>query len=248
MRDPSSSVPPSCIAHGVAPLVTELDESIEIYRCGHADDERGMLETMVATAFRSAYGAEVTSFYPQLLGFTTGTGLRAVVGYRDGLAQPLFSEQYLDATAEQVMSRHLYRDVVRGQVAEVGNLALCGPGQARWVIAAATVFLHAAGYRWVLFTAVRHLVNAFQRLGLRPVPLAAADPGRLPDGGASWGSYYDASPMVCAGDIGAGLRKLTTSAALRQPRLQALLDMAHQLGGAAQTDAGATRLAARSNR
>jgi hypothetical protein len=97
----------------------------------------------------------------------------------------------------------------------------------------------------VLFTAVGHLVNAFQRLGLRPVTLAPADPQRLPDGGASWGSYYDAAPMVCAGDIGAGLRKLTASAALRQPRLQALLGSAQRLGDVVRADAGADRLAAR---
>jgi len=96
------------------------------------------------------------------------------------------------------------------------------------------VFLHAAGYRWVLFTAVTHLFNAFQRLGLKPVRLAEAEPGRLPDAGASWGRYYEAGPVVCAGDISAGLGKLARSAALGQPRLHALLDSAYRLGSLAR--------------
>jgi len=37
------------------------------------------------------------------------------------------------------------------------------------------------------------------------LPIAAADPARLPDGGASWGAYYEQEPMVMAGKIALGL-------------------------------------------
>jgi hypothetical protein len=125
---------------------------------------------------------------------------------------------------------------------EVGDLALADPGQARWVIASTTAFLAASGCRWVLFTATRPVANAFRRLGLRPVPLAPADTARLPDGGSSWGRYYDAGPVVYAGDILAGLAKLHNGSCARQPRLQGLLEAARRLGDAptAPTAARAT--------
>jgi len=228
----STSPTPSCVAPDVTPLIVELDEAVALYRCAADDAGRDELESAVAATFHRSYGAKVSAFYPDLLGFRGEGGVRAVVGYRDGGAAQLFSEQYLDAPAETLITQHLRRGVRREQVVEVGNLALRESGHARWVIAATTVFLHAAGYRWVLFTAVRHLINAFQRLGLQPVVMAQADPRRLSDGGACWGRYYEAAPLVCAGDITAGLHKLGTSAALRQPRLRALLQTAQRLGAA----------------
>jgi hypothetical protein len=93
-----------------------------------------------------------------------------------------------------------------------------------------TMFLYAAGYRWVLFTAVKPLYNAFQRLGLKPIQIAKPDPGRLPEGGSNWGSYYRAGPLVCAGDIEAGYEKLSAFVSQRQPMLSALLQEARYRG------------------
>jgi len=235
MLEPTAlNTPPRCCAAPVVmPPLAGPNQPLELCHAGTADPRRVFLETMVAAVFRKAYGASIESFYPELLGFSGGEGLHAVVGYRGNTAQPLFSEQYLDAPAEQVMSHHLQQNVLRRQVVEVGNLALGRPGQVRWVIAATTVFLHAAGYRWVLFTAVRKLFNAFQRLGMHPVSLAVADPSRLQDGGAQWGNYYGANPIVCAGNISAGLRQIDSQLAPHQPQLQALLNAARQLGSCA---------------
>lgn len=223
---------PMCITAGVEPLVTELNEMIDVTHLDHRDPQRGGTEQFVQRMFRKAYGAKVDTFCPQLLAFssTEHPHLRAVVGYRDGTIKPLFSEHYLDAPAERLMSARLGQPVQRDHLVEVGNLALAHPGQARWVIAATTVYLRAAGYRWVLFTAVTPLVNAFKRLGMRPIPLTVADPRRLDDNGLAWGRYYDGDPMVYAGDIEAGLSKLKTCPALRQPKLKALLDKARLMG------------------
>ena len=57
----------------------------------------------------------------------------------------------------------------------------------------------------MVFTATRELRNSFRRLGLNPLRLARADPARLPDGGANWGSYYEHDPLVMAGRIVRGL-------------------------------------------
>jgi Thermostable hemolysin len=219
-----------CIVDGVQPLLTELRDAVRIHFRGRNDAGREPLEGFIQRIFQQSYGASLRTFYPNLTAFTSDERIRGVVGYRDGMNRPLFSEQYLDAPVEQVMAAHLDQAVERPQLVEVGNLALTGLGEARWVIAAMTVLLHAAGYRWVLFTAVKPLFNAFQRLGLNPVRIAVPDPRRLPDGGSNWGRYYQAGPLVYAGNIEAGYNKLSAHVSQRQPRLHGLLLEARQLG------------------
>ena len=221
---------PSCIVSGVQPLLTELRESVTTRFCRAQDPERASLERFIHDVFKRAFDAELRSFYPNLLAFTTGSQTRGAIGYRDGMVKPLFSEQYLDSPAESVIGVHLGQNVERRQLVEVGNLALAGRGEVRWVIAAMTVFLYAAGYRWVLFTAVKPLYNAFRRLGLKPIDIAKPDPQRLAQGGNDWGSYYQAAPVVCAGDIAAGYQKLVASVSQRQPLLNALLQEAFSHG------------------
>lgn len=219
-----------CIDAGVDPLLSELREPISICSTDADHPARRELHTFIRAVFRQAHGARVDLFYPDLLGYTVDSELRAVVGYRGGSDQPLFAEHYLDVSAEQSITARIDQTVDRADLVEVGNLALSDPGHARWVIAASTAFLAAAGYRWVLFTATRPLANSFRRLGLRPVLLADADPARLPDGGAAWGRYYSQAPAVYAGDILAGARKLQTAGRAAQPRLQGLLLSARRLG------------------
>jgi Thermostable hemolysin len=226
----------ACVVAGVQPLLTELQETVNAHFCDQHDVKRGMLEQFIRTAFHQAYGAELNAFYPKLTAFTCADQIRAVVGYRDGMVKPLFSEQYLDQPVEAAIAAGVRQTVERRDLVEVGNLALAGPGEARWVIAATTMLLHAAGYRWVLFTAVKPLFNAFQRLGLKPIAIASPDPKRLPDQGRSWGSYYQAGPVVCAGDIEAGYKKLSAHVSHRQPKLHALLQEARLLGISARFD------------
>jgi hypothetical protein len=221
-----------CVDAGVDPLLTELREPVRIFHADPDHPARADLHSFIRTMFRRAHGARVDLFYPGLLGYTAARGMRAVVGYRAGSDQAMFAEHYLDLPAEHVITARTGRNVVRGDLVEVGNLALSDPGQGRWVIAASTAFLAAAGYRWVLFTATRPLANAFRRLGLRPLMLADADPARLPDGGAAWGSYYHQAPAVYAGDILAGAAKLQIAGRVGQPQLQSLLRAAGRLGEA----------------
>jgi Thermostable hemolysin len=215
---------------GIDPLLPELPEPVRLYSATPGHAHRSQMQSFVRAVFHRTHGADVAAFHPNLLGFNTREGLRAVLGYRKGGMERLFSEQYLDEPADRQAARLLGAPVTRNRMVEVGNFALSDPGHARWVIAATTVFLAAAGHRWVLFTATRPLANAFRRLGLRPLPLAAADPARLPDGGAAWGGYYEAGPVVYLGDIRAGLDKLQAGSWSRRPRLQTLLRQAYELG------------------
>jgi hypothetical protein len=169
--------------------------------------QRRAFEDFIAARFARAYGARLAHFLPHLLGVKDGLGRwQAAAGYAAAGAQPLFLEQYLDQPIEQALAAAIGAPIARGSVVEVGNLAANSAGMARALIPQLARHLHRMGYRWVAFTATRALRNSFHRLGLKPVPIAAADPARLADGGAHWGSYYDQDPVVVAGKISLGLR------------------------------------------
>lgn len=213
----------ACILDDVQPLLSELKESIQVDAIDEAHPSRRSVETFVHDVFAARYRANVQSFYPTLLSFRDGHRQRAVVGLREAAAGPLFAEHYLDTPVERMIAGHFEVELSRDELVEVGNLALDNPGDARWAIAATIEFLNALGYRWVLFTATRVLINAFQRLGMRPVPLAAAQPGLLGDQARQWGDYYRAAPLVCAGHIGSGHHKLHRHGSHAQPVLEGLL-------------------------
>lgn len=180
-----------CILGDVQPLLAELQQPTSVQVVNDSHHQRQQAEQFIHDVFHHAYGANLRSFYPTLLSFQSADRHRAAVGYRDGAVRPLFSEQYLDHPADELISARKGNAISRTQLVEVGNLALASPGEARWVIAAVTQYLYEMGYRWVLFTAVKPLFNAFLRLGLKPIELAEADACLLPDKGLNWGRYYD---------------------------------------------------------
>jgi len=167
--------------------------------------QRGMAEAFVRAVFVNAYQARLDSFYPWLLSITRDDGAyAAVAGIRPAGGEQLFSEHYLDAPIERLLQAR------RAGIAEIGNLAPAGAGQARWLICTLSAFLIGAGFTHVVFTAVPKLRNAFRRMGLPLTRLADADVQRLPDAQREgWGSYYRNSPAVYAGDIVAGTPALS---------------------------------------
>ncbi len=182
---------------------------------GGAAHER--LKAFVAETFRRHYGAEIRHFLPHFLHIRNGQQHQSVVGYRGGHEGRFFLEHYLDSPVEQVLSARLGRPIRRDQIVEVGNLADSTPGMARLSILATTRCLHGMGYRWVVFTGVRRLYNAFHRLGLHPLELAEADPERLPaDEADRWGDYYRDQPKVYVGRIEDGYRRLISTRSRRQ--------------------------------
>ena len=189
--------------------------------------ERGLAEAFVRAVFLRAYNARIGSLYPLLLAIARDSGdYAAVAGIRPAGGTLLFSEQYLDQPVEQLLQTQ------RAGIAEIGNLAPAGAGQARWLICALSAFLIGAGFTHVIFTSVPKLRNAFRRMGLPLTRLADADAQRLPpQQRAEWGSYYQHRPAVYAGDIVAGTPALI--ALIRSdPDLSRISEQAYRVGRA----------------
>jgi hypothetical protein len=173
------------------------------------------LATFVRAVFRRSFAAEIDGVASELLGDIDADGhLHAVLGLRRADRERLYCETYLDRPIEELIAARVDVPVARSDLVEVAHLAPERAGQMRPLIAALTRHLTARGIRWVTFTTVPRLRNAFRRMGLEPIELAVADPARLPPGErARWGDYYDHRPRVYAGDVAASQVTLTRARA-----------------------------------
>ncbi len=168
----------------------------------HALSQRPALERFIAERFRDAYGARVSHFCAHLLGWRDAAGAwQAAAGYTPAATGALFLEHYLDRPVEALLSDAFGKRVARERIVEVGNLVSAARGFGRSFVPALGRHLLALDYRWVVFTATREVRGLLQHLSFDARTLAPAAPGRLPDYGAAWGSYYEHDPSVMAGCI-----------------------------------------------
>lgn len=172
--------------------------------------ERGEVIDYIHRKYAQVYKADIKTFMPHFIRLRNSKGgYRTVMGYRDAGQYPLFLEQYLDVPVEAAIAGKVGDSVDRNLIVEIGNMVENEPGDARWAIISATAFLRQAGFRWVVFTGVGRMRNAFRRFGLEPIELAKADPTRLSaEEHARWGSYYENGPTVFFSDIRTGYKNL----------------------------------------
>lgn len=159
-------------------------------------------EKFIHQRFEKQHGADVSHFLPFILSARTGDSVSAALGFQPAsYAAHLFLEHYLDDDIETTLKILTQTVVQRDAIVEIGNLA---SGRQR---ATQTLFLllaelcYQAGYEWVVFTANSAVSQWLAKLDIETVAIRIADPSRLPDKGASWGSYYDDRPVVVAGNI-----------------------------------------------
>ena len=112
-------------------------------------------------------------------------------------ADGFFSECYLDAPVDEVLSALWCEGVGREKIFEVTSLASRSPHIVGSFLRKIVACGKAAGFEWAFFTATTPLKGLLERIGLPLMPLAVADRARVahPD---DWGSYYELSPSVCA--------------------------------------------------
>ena len=205
--DTALSIGAAADAHVTLPALTIRRAPARLERIDPLHPHRASCEEFVAAQFQHAYGARIVHFSPYLLGVRDALArFRAAAGYTSADSRTLFLEQYLGAPIEAELGRLRGHPIRRESIAEVGNLAARSAGMARVLIPLLACYLHKLRYEWVVFTATRGVRNTFARLGLYPLAIARADPTRLADRDAAWGSYYANDPIVMAGKISHGVR------------------------------------------
>ena len=168
------------------------------------DPRRAEVEAFISGIYAERYGARLSAFAPWLVARYDEQGLVAAAGYRAAGDGPLFLERYLDAPVEQLLDPA----PARGGIVEVGHLVARRAGEGRRLILQLGPLLAAQGYRWVVSTLTEELRLLFLRLGVAPLALGVADPQRLGEAAADWGSYYEHHPVVLAGSLEAALQAL----------------------------------------
>jgi hypothetical protein len=158
---------------------------------------RPATEALIAENYARHYGARIHSFPATLVAMVgaadtvlSAAGLRFV-------ADGFFSECYLSAPVETVLTALRRRPVRREKIFEVTSLASQAPHIVGSFLRKIVACGEAAGFEWAFFTATLPLKSLLERLSLPLVPLGEADRARVgkPE---DWGTYYDLAPSVYA--------------------------------------------------
>jgi hypothetical protein len=108
-----------------------------------------------------------------------------------------FSQHYLDAPVDTLITRRTGLEVTPAGILEVGGLACTSPFAAYPTLRAVFHWGRARGITWGLFTATAEVRRLIQRAKITPLMLARAEAHRVPDPD-QWGDYYVHDPWVCA--------------------------------------------------
>lgn len=182
----------------------------------------------VRERFNRHYSARPDISMTRLLSLRDEAGtVQAAVGIRGASDSSLFLEHYLDAPIETYVHQHTSMPMARNNIIEIGHLAGGGAGKSRLLFVALTALLTRWHYHWIAFTGTHEVRNIFRALQLAPVSIAVADPARLADAGASWGSYYAHAPEVMIGEISGGHTTLRDSGCYHSLNLRLFTEVAH---------------------
>lgn len=181
----------------------EKYKDLNISFSGPGAEDRPELERFVYNSFKLNYAAQVKHFMPLLVSLRNTKGeLIAVCGFRNAGLERLFLEAYLDGPIDAVLSSMSGHKVAREDVVEVGNFASFPPGMSRHMIPLLAAYIRAIGAKWMVFTAIPKISNAWKRLGVDLIRVSKASKERLArDCREEWGSYYDACPYVVAVNV-----------------------------------------------
>ncbi len=164
--------------------------------------ERRRVEKFIEAKFRESYGAHITEHYPVLMSVRDKDDtILGALGFRYAKEEPLFLEQYLHESIEEAHFRVTGELKARQSFVEAGSLASLGNGASIFLFTAMHAYLLQHGFNSIAVTATDFLHRYFLQLGLKPAVLGPADQSLLPDGGASWGSYYSANPRIITGNM-----------------------------------------------
>jgi hypothetical protein len=161
------------------------------------DARRHSAEEFIKNTYAARYGAKLEAFPSRIITLLNHRDdILCAAGLRF-LDDGFFSECYLDAPIEDVVSAISARAVNRSSIFEVTTLTSRAPLVTAEFIAEIGIFGERAGFEWSFFTLTRRLHLMISRLGIDPVFLGEADRRRVADS-KRWGTYYACRPKVYA--------------------------------------------------
>jgi hypothetical protein len=164
---------------------------------GRADSLREAAEVFIAKTYAGQYGAQLHAFPSRIVALVDERDeVLCAAGLRFA-ADGFFSESYLDAPVEGVLSALSDRTIKRGEIFEVTTMASRAPRATAGFIASVVAFGESAGFAWSFFTLTHRLHLMVQRMGFALQLLGDADFRRIGDH-EHWGSYYATRPKVYA--------------------------------------------------
>ncbi|MBA4723149.1 MAG: thermostable hemolysin [Alcanivorax sp.] len=181
--------------------------TVSLTRRGDSDYRHGA--AFIRRRYWLSYGARPRITAPLLMVLKDPRGTcRAAAGLTSAAGRRLFLEQYLPLPLEHYIDALTAGAAQRDRIIEISSLAADGSGSGRLLFIALTAALPHLHGDWIAFTATREVRNIFNRLGLRPVSIAIAEPQRLQGGHDRWGRYYEHAPEVMVGQVAPGYRSL----------------------------------------
>jgi hypothetical protein len=161
------------------------------------DARRRSAEEFIKNTYAARYGARLETFPSRMIALLDRRNeILCAAGLRF-LDDGFFSERYLDAPIEDVVSAISARAVKRSAIFEVTTLASRAPLATAKFIAEIGAFGEKAGFEWSFFTLTRRFYLMVSRLGIAPTFLGEADRRRIADC-ERWGTYYACHPKVYA--------------------------------------------------
>jgi hypothetical protein len=161
------------------------------------DNWRPAVERLIGETYATHYGARIATFPDTLVAMVGTDGAVCCAAGLRFAAEGFFSEAYLDAPVDTLLSALRPAPVRREKIFEVTSLACRAPHLAGSFLRKIVACGEAAGFEWSFFTATAPLKALLERLRLPLLPLAEADSSRVANP-QCWGSYYAFAPRVYA--------------------------------------------------
>ena len=161
------------------------------------DNLRPAVERLIGETYASHYGARIVAFPDTLVAMVGGDGAVCCAAGMRFSPEGFFSEAYLDAPVDALLSALRHAPLSREKIFEVTSLSCRAPHLAGSFLRKIIASGEASGFEWSFFTATAPLKALLERMGLTLLPLAEADSSRLANP-QRWGSYYAFAPRVYA--------------------------------------------------
>lgn len=180
-----------------------MPNTLQLCVSSQENEQRLEIKNFIHTCYAKNYGADIQYFMPTLIAVRNRSGcLLAALGLRSGGYNPLFLEQYLPKSTEIILKQRFNQEINRQQLVEIGNLASVHTKAMQWLFLEVNTYLYQQHYQWAVSTVISKLHRHFRRQGLNLITLAAAKKQILnTTEQAMWGSYYEKTPLVVAGNI-----------------------------------------------